>query len=249
VKKRTSQIVRYVNLVKNVANWWLYPAVKFGLIRKFPVLFRLRNGVRIELPQQSFNVFKEIVMDDCYLKGLPEKPQEPSLTILDIGANVGCFSLFMASKYPEARIFAFEPMAKNFEMLKKNAGINASKQLSCISKAVFGHSGTLKLQYIPQEDFPTRASVFKYQSFWDSIDVPCISLSDIFQQNDIRQVDLLKLDCEGAEYDILYQLPENSFSILIFRSRSAAPEKEESRSCLSTASDLKEDIRSLQFWH
>ncbi|MBN1522172.1 MAG: FkbM family methyltransferase [Candidatus Aureabacteria bacterium] len=201
-----------MNLFKNLKNWWVYPAHKFRLIRSYPVLFKLRNSVSLEVHKQTMNVFKEIIMDECYMKGLTELSPEMPLTILDVGANVGCYSLFMASRYPLARIIAFEPMKENYKFLSQNFQKNPDKNLVCENIAVFGQSGKITLKYIPQESFPTRASIFKYQSFWDEIEVPCLSLPDIFRKFGIFQIDLLKLDCEGAEYNILYSLPAEYFN-------------------------------------
>lgn len=53
----------------------------------------------------------------------------PSDVFFDVGANVGVYSLFAASLYPDMRIFSFEPMRKNFEALEDNAKMNGFKNI------------------------------------------------------------------------------------------------------------------------
>ena len=55
---------------------------------------------------------------------------------IDIGANVGYFSLLAASLEPEARIFAFEPSPKNTETFRRNIRLNAFKNITVVEKAV-----------------------------------------------------------------------------------------------------------------
>ncbi|MBE9547030.1 MAG: hypothetical protein IMF10_06010 [Proteobacteria bacterium] len=57
---------RYFNLLRNLSNWWLYLAVKFGLSGVDPILFRTRKHVLVEVPRRLLQTFKEIFMDECY---------------------------------------------------------------------------------------------------------------------------------------------------------------------------------------
>ena len=122
------------------------------------------------------------------MKGIADLSTQRPLTVIDVGANVGCFSLFMASRYPLSRIISFEPMKENFQFLSQNFQKNLDKDLTCIPEAVFGHTGKINLKYIPEENFPTRASIFKYQSHWDEIEVNCISIPDILKRFDINAI-------------------------------------------------------------
>jgi FkbM family methyltransferase len=199
--------VRYLNLVKNLSNWRLYLAVKFGMTADDPLRFVTRRGIHIEVPRRLVQTFKEIFMDECYMAGMgrivPENP-----TILDIGANAGYFSLFALSRFPGARVFAFEPLPANFRQLERQRLLNGKEEFKCLQKAVAGEAGVLRLAYDAKDSFSTSATLFTTASGQlDEISVEAVTLHDIFVEFGIGQCDLLKMDCEGAEYGILYSSP------------------------------------------
>ena len=182
-------------------------AIKFGIYNAAPVLFRTRNGMLVEVPQRLLQTFKEIFMDECYMDGL-ELHVPNNSTIIDIGANAGFFTLFAASRFNDSRILAYEPVLSNFKQLARNRGLNTNCSIECFQKAVAGHSGTVEIMFDPDDSFTTSATIFqKPHKHNQVIHVPSITLSDIFREHSIKRCNLLKMDCEGAEYDIIYNCP------------------------------------------
>ncbi len=210
MRKRPSQLSRYVNLVRHIDNWWVYLGVKAGLVRRDPLILRCRNGVRVEVPRRLFHLFKEIFFDDSYFRGVPAFQTE-SPTIIDVGANLGFFSLQAVSRFPKARVFAVEAVPRNVDQLRHNLERNPDKQVTCVPKAVFGTSGSLTLHLDENVDFPRHASVFELSTLADAVTVDCLSLPDLLAEYDVDTVDLLKLDCEGSEFSILYSCPDEVF--------------------------------------
>ena len=201
--------MRYIRLFKNLANWWLYIAVKFGLTGVDPLIFRTRNNIVIEVPRRLLHEFKEIFMEGSYTRGLELSVPRDS-TVIDIGANAGFFSLFAASCFPGARIFSYEPVAVNFKQLKRNKALNEDVKIMCCQKAVCGHSGEVSLSFDSKDSFTTSASVFKNPGLQENtVQVSCVTLQEIFDEHHLERCDLLKIDCEGAEYEILYNCPVN----------------------------------------
>jgi len=125
-------------------------------------------------------------------------------TVIDIGAHIGTFTLQAAKAHPLNCIYAYEPLPTNFKILKKNIqSNNFNERIFCFPYAVSGKRGLRQLAQrgSPHSSF-SRANDEKY------INVKTLTLSDIFKQNNINQCSLLKLDCEGAEFEILYNTPK-----------------------------------------
>jgi len=198
---------RYYHLFKTFKNWWLYLLYKYGLADVETLVFETRNGITVEVPVRLVQTFKEIFMDECYLAGL-ERDISPEATVVDIGANAGYFSLFAAAKFPHSRIFSYEPVPVNYAQLQHNRDLNSSKHIKCYSQAVAGGSGEISLSFDTSDSFTTSATMFKPTNVGEkSLRVPCVSLQTVMDENGITKCDLLKMDCEGAEYDILYNCP------------------------------------------
>ncbi len=199
--------MRYLHLFRNISNWPLHFAVKFSLSNVDPLLFKTRNNLLVEVPRRLLHEFKEIFMEECYMRGLGSNvPDNP--TIIDIGANAGFFSLFVASRFPGARIFSYEPIDSNFRQLQRNRGLNENCQIMSFPKAVAGHSGEISLSFDPSDSFTTTATIFGECTNIDkTIQVPCVTLSEIFEEHHLKRCDLLKMDCEGSEYSVLYNCP------------------------------------------
>ena len=180
-------MMRYIRLTRNVSNWWVHFFVKFGLLRKDPLLFELPNHIVLEVPMQLLHEFKEIYMEECYTAGLGFRAEADS-NIVDIGANGGFFSLFAASKFRNARIFSSEPV-----------------RMECVQMAVCARSGTVLLRVNPGDKHPTDGRICPDEvGGYDTIWVPAITLPQILDDQELERCHLLKMDCEGSEYEILY---------------------------------------------
>ncbi len=204
--------MRYFNLVKNLSNWWLHLAVKFGLTAADPLLFRSRRGVLIEVPRSLSVEFREIFMSEVYTQGMKFTFRENPI-VLDIGANVGFFSLYALARLHGARVFSYEPMPTNFRQLQQELIMNAGRPITCIQKAVTGQSGDITLHCDSTCEFTTIASIYEAKgNNAETITVAGVSLLDVFRENSLEWCDLLKMDCEGAEFDILYNCPQEIMS-------------------------------------
>lgn len=202
------KIQRYRGLLKEVSNWPSYLLFKARPSHHPAFTFKLRSTNRISVSKPMLPPFKEIFFDQVYLQGFPKKLlQNEALTVIDIGANVGFFSFFMQFRYPGAQIYAFEPMPFNFNVLQKYVKESRFKTLFPVNKAVAGTTGKLLLHYAGDHAYTTMASTFKNQRKVHSLDVEAVSLEQIFSDYGLQTVDLLKMDCEGSEYDILYKTP------------------------------------------
>lgn len=184
-------------------------AVKFGMTNQNPLFFKAKNGVVVEVPRRLLHTFKEIFMEECYMHGF-RSPLDDNPVIVDIGANAGYFSLFAAACFPEAIILSFEPIPLNFKLLAHNLLLNNKASIRSFQMAVSGEPGEVAMTYDDRDVVSTSATITKdgfEQNQGKTIKVQCTSLKDILDNNELAGCDFLKMDCEGAEYDILYKCP------------------------------------------
>ncbi|MGA3173795.1 MAG: FkbM family methyltransferase [Syntrophorhabdales bacterium] len=199
---RQKALRRQYNLFKTFANWWLYYAEKFGLCR-LPLVFVTSNGVSVRVPRQLYPEFKSIFLREHYLEGLclplPGRP-----VVVDIGANVGFFTLFAASKWG-GRVFSYEPVRANFDEMVRNVERNSHITVKCVQAAVSGAPGSVEIAGHRDETFPTTARVSPPGGTTMSEKVRAVTLLQILEEEGLPWVDLLKMDCEGSEFSILYR--------------------------------------------
>ncbi|MBK5210577.1 MAG: FkbM family methyltransferase [Flavobacteriaceae bacterium] len=213
--KAKSKLNRYQNLIKRVLNWKFYILKKVvGFNEDFE--FNIRNFGKILVLKNMLGPFRENFLDDIYFKHIPKSVfntnQNP--VIIDIGANVGFFSLAAFSKYPKAKIYAFEPHPYCFKVLKNYKQEFKRFDWNIFNQAVSNKNENIFLNTNNLEGFTTVTSVFKKSKDIKVFAVKAVSFDTFLEENKIDYIDFIKLDCEGSEYEILYALPKEKFKII-----------------------------------
>ena len=126
-------------------------------------------------------------------------------TVVDIGANIGLFSIRAA---PLARrIVAYEPLPDHFRILRANLADPRFRHVTPVEKALSGTRGPVDLWVSPN---PGGHSLLREVAQGSTpLRVEAVTFREIFADHSIERCDLLKLDCEGAEYDSLAAMPED----------------------------------------
>jgi FkbM family methyltransferase len=165
----------------------------------------LRSGLRIHLsghPHDVITVFLIFVREDYGQVHFGS-------TLVDVGANIGVFSLYAASR-KAGRVYAYEPNTQTYACLMRNITDNHLEQtIHPYQFAVSSSAGdTVK--------FPVQPSVYNAIITGDTAAeferVMTTSLPAILDEHHLDRVDLLKLDCEGAEYDIVFDAPDEMWA-------------------------------------
>ena len=180
--------------------------------RREELRFRTRGGLTIACPNHAgarvpvYEVFAEDTyrMDEL-AAGLPDRP-----VLLDIGAQIGCFTLASASRFPAASVHAYEASPSTARWLERNVRDNSlSDRVSAHAVAVSDHDGTLELA----DNVHASALNGLTSPQGSLVTVPCRTFAGVVADAGGR-VDLVKLDTEGAEYAIvLASRPEDWASV------------------------------------
>lgn len=151
----------------------------------------------------SDGVILQTVLIDQSEYNFPEV--ENAKVVFDVGANIGITSILMADTYQRARVFSFEPVAENLALAKRN--VRPYKNVRLIDKAL--GSKTCKLKIFTSDDPTNHGGFSTKKAGVDLKQFQTISQLDAGQfckRNRIKKIDVLKLDCEGAEYDVVTSL-------------------------------------------
>jgi FkbM family methyltransferase len=125
--------------------------------------------------------------------------------VVDGGAYVGAFSIYAAKIVGDGgKVIAFEPDAKNYKLLLKNIKLNKSKNIIPINKGLWRNSTTLRFRSSSGEAssliFDENQNGHINQD-GNIIDVEVTSLDDELELLNIKKVDFIKMDIEGAEVE------------------------------------------------
>lgn len=132
-------------------------------------------------------------------------------TIVDVGANIGAFAVIARRMFPQARILCVEPFSGNMELLRLNAG-----HFAILERVAILHGKDSALLHVPRHDVDrvsftvsAQADVVFTEHEWEPLEtVPALTLSEVLERHGlIGPIDILKLDCEGAELAIIEQDP------------------------------------------
>jgi FkbM family methyltransferase len=140
-------------------------------------------------PQELIHGLKEIFLEEIYKQDLPANAR-----ILDCGANIGLSILYLKRSCPTARITAFEPDETNFNLLQRNMATYEFSDIELRKEAVWKENTTVQFS-----NNQGMASHIEQDAALGSTSIKAIRLRDLLED----PIDFLKLDIEGAEYEVL----------------------------------------------
>jgi FkbM family methyltransferase len=128
--------------------------------------------------------------------------------ILDIGSNIGASIIYFHEKFPDAQIFGFEPHPGTFQILRQNVG-----QLRGVTVFDYGLGATRQRIAVRADNvnfgaFNTRGDFKDRGQPAAPVECEVRRLDDVLRELGITEVDLIKIDCEGAETEIFSTLPD-----------------------------------------
>lgn len=181
----------------------------YALVARLGHLTHVRTLIRIEgtkleapLGEPLRSMLDEVWVRRCYASS--EAVFETGQTIVDIGANVGVFTVWAATRTPGLRVIALEPSSRACAFLRRNVEHNGLRNVTIVQAACGGEQreavlyarGPGVMNTLYRQDLLGRR-------FRAAEHVPVLTLDGVFERFAVRSCALLKLDCEGAEYEVL----------------------------------------------
>ena len=163
---------------------------------------RFRNGSTMTLRSagEDRRIFLHIFGRDEYR--LARYRKRAADTVIDVGAHVGVFAV-RAARFAK-RVLSYEPVPATFRLLVDN--VRGLKNVTPIQRAISDGDQPAELHVFPE---PSSNSLFpvKPETAIDKFWVETTTLSQVLTEHSLDRCDLIKLDCEGAEYPIIYGAP------------------------------------------
>ena len=162
-----------------------------------------KSGLKfwVRSPMDVWSI-KETFLDDFYK--LQKKDYFHNGIIIDIGAGIGEFAIQAAAAYPDSKIFGFEPFPESYRLFERNVALNSLKNVTAVGAAVTSVSSTMSID--TSSGNPLQYRMQSGEISTQTIKISTVNLTNYMDQKEIQVCDILKLDCEGGEFDILLPL-------------------------------------------
>lgn len=179
---------------------------EYDLRTKEPHVWEFTDGYKIKSTGEDVAAICEtnIIEDYTKLSGLVINPGD---IVFDIGAHMGSFSVYAASK--GATVYSFEPSPANYEKLLANIALNGYEgKIVPHNVAVTNKVGKSKL-FVSETDGGVNSLE---ESSEGALEIETITIAKIIEKYNLKEINFLKIDIEGSEYDVLPNLTQEEFS-------------------------------------
>ncbi len=181
---------------------------KYDTIFGFPLYLNLYKDVDArfylnEFEQGTLSLFHALLKNDS--------------VVLDVGANIGIYSVLAASKNNNVKVFAFEPADEAYNSLIGNLRLNNLKNVKAEKFGVADYKREAILSRCDDDAYNSLGKPMREVK--DEVSVSLISLDDYCREHKLNKVDLIKIDTEGADYLVLkgaYNILSGADSPIIF---------------------------------
>lgn len=187
----------------HIQNRVLMLALLFNLPISKPALLHLRDGTQFKV-RTAMDVW---IIIETYLAHSYEQHGfdiQSNWLVIDIGAGLGEFTIAASKRCPNGKVYAYEPFPESFQLLQQNLSLNHLKNIVANPLAVGGRTETMHLKTASGVPVLYSTAMDDDQAGKEDVFVEATTLDKIFEAFEIKTCDLLKMDCEGAEYDILF---------------------------------------------
>jgi FkbM family methyltransferase len=129
---------------------------------------------------------------------------EQSISFVDVGANIGIYTLYASSLKSFQVVFAIEPMPHTFKQLKKNIQLNSFRNIEAINLPALSSQKPVKFIYNDTRVGSTGGSVFEkstYTNVGEELNTKTITGDSVLEDSPNQSI--IKIDVDGAEFEVL----------------------------------------------
>ena len=194
----------FIQFARLARNWYTLAVPILGFDLRPGVTYILRSGVKIKTRSGPLRSH----LGDCYaiienfgsIRDTVFREIGPGHSVMDIGAHVGAFTIRASSV--ARKVYAFEPHPDNFAFLRENLLLNDRRNVQ-VKQVALGSTDGQRLIYAG--DSGTKAGFYAAGMHSRVVDTVCLGTALRLCGEDT--IDWAKLDCEGAEYEIVLSSP------------------------------------------
>lgn len=205
------KISNIIRTFKTYTNPLLFYAVCYRLLPMRSTTMSLNNGLKFHIRPHKGDlvVLNELFFTKDYDIAL-KRLQPKTSVVVDIGGHIGTFSI-KASLHSK-QVVAYEPDHESAAVLRENVRLNERKNVRIIPFGIARKQG--RYQIFISEDNPQCNSMYKVFSEGKTHTqlIKCKNFEDEMLRLKLKNIDLLKVDCEGAEFEILMSLSKKTYN-------------------------------------
>lgn len=213
VKKLAFQVLKKIKIIFSGRGFHKMPLIQhlyFFLYKLFKptgiVLTNNKFGYKMYIDTEDIGIGHALLIDGIYHEfeaTIFKKLIKEGMTVLDIGANNGMFTLLAASIVGrEGKVFSFEPEPNNYDLLVRNVKLNRYDDIvTTVQKAVSNKTGKNNL-YLCKNDKSIHSLYGLQSEMVEFVEAETISIDDFFVNRD-NKVDVMKIVVQGCEVEVI----------------------------------------------
>lgn len=195
----------------------------FGIYKRIIKPYDLFKGVTRHVTRKGFKLVLNIddwIQHNIYFLGGYEEAELKAVEklinkgsyFIDVGSNIGLFTLHASAFVAETgRVISFAPGAASFSSLQEHIKLNELQNVTIEKMALGNRIGKVRLYYNDREKNLGMASLQPQESI-ESEEVEISTLDDYLEENPCKQIDFIKIDAEGYEYEVVKGMKKTLFA-------------------------------------
>lgn len=191
IRRNLVELFQYIEVFGWTSGVKIFSKIKFNSTDRLK-LKGVQHPIKLRSGSSDINAFRQVFL----YKEYNFETTEPQF-IIDGGSNIGLAAIYFANKFPQATIVSIEPELENFNLLKENT--REYKTIHPIQSGIWNNTTFLKVKNIGLGNW---GFIVEEHSAEDADTFRAISIGDILKKFNQPEIDILKLDVEGAEKEI-----------------------------------------------